>query len=611
MIINISQTKSFRIFIYFFVGIFISTNAYAFSRVSPLGSVTDDDKPSGMNIEDFLDSTTRKTNSILDKNDYMLKSLNREIDYGSQATINERVSNERFIQQQVEETRQRYNEAFAVHISEGQNDDTTQWTNYSGKSIKQIKSVLDMAGFSNLYSEVSNLLPEGDHAHSWSLILNYQQDDSSKVKFRLTLNDKNGLSESTFSLVKEKIFSEEDEEEVNEDDSSNDAQAASDNNSDEDENKNSNKDSELQGEFHWVEKKIVQTDIKHQTGSKTYANNETIAYDFVTNFHETIYYLNSNKVLERDVESEYDIDKKVATKEHSINYEYNSITGSKNRAHVYETTREMSPDDYIESSEEEKGWLLGKYKETIIDNRGENKITTKFVELSYDEEDKVKEQISVVHEESNSGLDNWYVTVENNYSYISVDDLDLNQIRSYNSFQLDGNFNSEEEAFGFAKDIIKLNPDEIDIEDIPEGIKLQMQEIKNIKYNEEGRQKEISGTAKVLGKDENDGLSYQYDFLRDNFEYDDMDRVAGHREKVFNSTVNPDKTVITNISDIEYDYKGLEISRYEEIHEQGPGLDRTITNEITDRVYNDLGQVVSYTQITNDSASPDNRCIRT
>jgi len=585
------KTKYYKIIIHVLIISFIATNSYAFNRISPTGTFTEDPPPA-MDIANFLLSEEKMNRSINMRNQ-MLNNINRQIDYGYQRTVNDRVADNSYVNYQIAQGAS-INNDFAVNESSGVNEDGSTWKSYSGKSIVQVKGVLQMIGFSGHYGEISSLCPK-DSRYSWSIVLNYQQGDSGRIKFKFVINDDAGLSRNSFAIVREKIFSEDDDEdefvedvgevEVIEIDDEEDLL-------------------EPDGEFYWVDKKIIQTNIVHTTDSKSYANKGTEAHDFITSLHEVIYYLNNNKVLERDVEREYDEENKVMVKEYSINYEYDRVIGNKDTAHIYEITREMEPDGYIKSPEGE--WLLSEYKETIIDNRAPDKITTKFVEILYDEEDKIKQQISAIHEESNSGLDRWYTVVENNFSYMSVYGLDLNQIQGYSSIQINGDFNSKDETLEITRELAELdldniNPDKLGID----GIRMQIQNIDHIKYDTEGQQKHLEGYTKTVGKDGLDVIDYQYDFVQDILEYDEMGRVVSRREEITNDTTAPDKITTTTISDIEYDDKGVQLSYFQEITEDGDGINHSMTLTREGITYNGSGQVVSYVDTTWDSSSPD------
>jgi len=687
--IRIKKEKIYlNIIIYTIILTFISSNIYAFNKVSPIGSLVEE-APSGKDIESFLLSEEKMQRSV-DMRNSLLKNINRQIDYGSQDAVNSRLMEDRFIKYQAEQAKE-VNNTFSVTKSSGDNDEGSEWERYSGKSLVQIKALLEMLGLSEYYAEISKLI-SGDSSHSWSLLLNYQQGDDSRVKFKLTLNDKDGLSDSSYTIVREKVFSEEEDDDEEENGQKKSSKKKSkkkskskkkDKDSEEDEDKltlpwiketeenDEYKDKELveddmelnlpvikdtgieltlpwkrgdeeenkyednvgdetelvlfsddkdeedeeiepEGEFYWVDKKIVQTEIKHKSGSRNYAINNgsdaTHAFDLVNSFHEKITYLNEddNRVIERDVEQKYhnEIGKRVVINEHSMVYDYNLINGSKDEAHITEITREISEEDYIKSSDDE--WMVEKYHETIKDNRSPDKVTDRFVELTYNDDDKVEKKISVIHEKASSGLDRWYAVVEKDFSYISVGDSELNQPRKYTSIHLNGNFNSKDDAMNAAKKIAGLDPDDINPDNLSDGItNLQIQKINNIKYDENGLERQLQGYTKIVGKDGEDILQHRYDFEQDITERDDMMRVVEKTEKITNDSASPDKTTITTISDVEYNYKGMQVGYTQELAEKGKGLDHTVTTKRSGISYNELGLEKSYIETISDSASPD------
>lgn len=625
----IRGAKYIGIIVYIFtITFFISNHVYAFNRISPLGSYIDDSPPA-IKIEDFLRAKKKK-----DRYTQMRNAISRQIDYDSLKSRDERLKDRRFIQYQINQA-EATNDTFTVKRGKGTNGDGTEWRSYSGKSTKQIKAILDLEGLSKYYSEISKLFPK-EHLREWSLILNRQLGEEktakAKVEFKLILNNENGLSQSTFEVVKEKIFSDQVTEEERKDGQTGVGQ--------ESENKLGFKDGEKEvvneennvedteeiqqeGGFQWVRKKIIRTDIKHKTGSKGYAINNgpdsTNAYNLITGFHERTTFLdqNDNRVIDRYVEREFHNEKgkRVITNEETVTYEYNSSTFDeepdfskaevREKTHMTKVTREISPDDYVKSSEGE--WMVGRYKVKIVDNRSPEKITTREEKLSYDEEtDNIIEKISIVHEKSSpdasSELDIRYGIIQKNFSYIPLDEKeDLSQARKYASIKVDGNFDSSQEVLEAAEEINKLKLNEITPDKLSGNItKVRIQDYNNIKYNLLGEQSYLEGNVKMVGKDGEIELDRSYDFEHEILKRDNMRRIKKETEKITNDTSAPNKTVITKTPEneyIEYNLKGQRTSYSQIMIEKAPGLDRTTKTERKNIHYNELGQMDSCKEI--------------
>lgn len=616
---------SYIVFITFF-----TTNCYAAygtSGFSSFGSRSRriEDEPSGTSIENFIQKNKKKSRTIKSerkKLELIGKQLNRGHDYSNR----KRAQDKRVIQVEIQKA-SNTTKKYKLTETKGKNEDGSTYKRYSANSTKVVEHALKKLGlFKEHYSEIKKLFPE-NHAHEWSLMYNYQQSEDSQTELKFTLSDQMGFSEASYGIYKNKVFAEEKDEDKNKNDKKNKEKINTELAKDKKE-KSKEKEDERKGEFHWVRKKRIRTNIEHKEGSSTYAVNNgpeaTNTYDLVTGYHEKIDYLgeNDNRIIEREVDKTYHNEKgkRVVKKENSVNYKYNEntfqgdpdFTKQKNRdkAHITKTNREYDIEEYVKSKKEEGMWLPQQYEETIRDNTAPNKIVEKHVKQKYDRDtNRLENKMMAVHEysdsEASNELDKYYGLVQSDYSYVPIDaekDEYLNQYDKYKSIRVSGHFNSIEEVFEKTKGISELNKSrKLDKNVINSNslfnnvLTLRVTNYNDIAYNERGEKANSIGNMKTVKKDKEKILSYvTHDFDNSTLKRDDMRRIKSRKEIITDHTRAPEKKSINKITDIQYGLKGLQRSLVKFKTEKGPGLDKRVKVRQENMIYNDLGQLSNY-----------------